>query len=190
MAKIGMTKAQRMAARWAPADGQREDFPQLDVTLWRYVKNGHYVACAYRGAKAKPDFHLRFGTPTDRENYIGQWLETAKREVEGRAKFKADYREQSEQFFASLQLGDIFYYTGGYEQTNAYFFEVVGSVKAGSAVVRPVEQNTVESAPQAMRGYAIPCKGKYGGPEQVFRTTKRIPTKWKEGQQVSVTWYG
>ena len=56
MAKLGMTKEEMIAARWAPADGQREDFPLLGVVLWRYVKNDRAMACAYQGAKEKPVF--------------------------------------------------------------------------------------------------------------------------------------
>ena len=190
MAKIGMTKEETKAARWAPANGQREDFPQIDVVLWRYEKEGRAMACAYRGAKEKPEFNFRFESPDARERYLVQWLDDITRQVEKRAKAKADYKARSAQFFESLQMGDIFYYTGGWEQTNAYFFEVVGPIKARSVVVRPVEQDAVESAPQAMRGHATPCKGKFSGAEQVFKTTKLIPTKWKEGDRVSVSWYG
>lgn len=190
MAKIGMTKAQRLAARWAPADGQREDVPDLDVVIWRYAKDGWAFACAYVGAKSKTAFHLRFRSPEDRESHIKSWLEGIRGTAAMRAAFKEDYKARAAQFLASLQLGDIFYYTGGWEQTNAYFFEVVGPVKGGSVVVRPIEQDTLERTPQAMSGHATPCKGKYSGPEQVFRTTKLIPTKWKEGERVSVTWYG
>ena len=67
-----------------------------------------------------------------------------------------------------VQVGDIFYSSWGYDQTNVDFYEVTGLTGA-SVRVRPIAA-TIESSSGTGQDYLMPVPGSYKGPE----FTKRI----------------
>lgn len=185
-----MTKAERLAARWEPIDGVRNDHPALDAVVWFYESSGRPAACAYQGGKQAPAFNGNFETPERRNNYVNDWLENLKRVKGVRAAAAAEFVIECDQFFAALTLGTVFYYTDGYEQTNAHFFQVVGRVTANAAVVQPIAHTKVESRPMSMSGHAVPVIGEFTGDLTIFKIKGAVPNIWKEDKPPRISWYG
>jgi hypothetical protein len=74
-----------------------------------------------------------------------------------------------------VKVGDIFYSSWGYDQTNVEFYEVV-RLTGASVVVREVAQQVERSSPP--QDYVVPVPGDYIGPEM----TKRIQNGGPDGK--------
>ena len=186
-----MPAAQRVAARWIPTGGQPETIEALGVVVWRYtVDDGRAAACVYIGTSARPAWNGPFPSVARREAYIEAWKQQLEREQGMRAGFREEREKEVTQFFNGLTVGTVFYLTGGYDQTNAQFYEVVGPAKAHSVPVRELRQTRIESAPMSMSGHAVPRQGEYASEVINWRSKKgRIPKIWEEGVKVSISWY-
>ena len=99
---------------------------------------------------------------------------------------------------APVKVGDIFYNSWGYDQTNIDWYQVVSLTKSGKSVkIRPIAGKIKESG--FMSGTTTPKKGKFTGPA----VTKRIgihngepylPSKYGwtglwDGEPKHVSWY-
>lgn len=188
--KNRMSKADRLAARWTPANGERKEYPDYEAVLWIYEHNGKAAACAYTGSAVRPTWNNLFPTPDRRDSYVADWLATMERAHTQRLHMAAQYNQQCADFFAALRVGAIFFTTGGYEQTSAQFYQVVGKVKGNRVAVRRITHTTVENAPQSMCGYALPCQDVFDGDVQIFKIKGAIPVIWKEENRVRISWYG
>lgn len=117
-----------------------------------------------------------------------QWKEERKREKDQR---KKDLVENT-------KVGDIFYDTWGYEQTNVTFMQVTS--KNGSTItLREIGSELVEDTGMD-QGYKMPCKDHFLIGKHYKEITKRIAsdrikiddvislTKW-HGKKVWSSWY-
>lgn len=78
------------------------------------------------------------------------------------------------------KVGDIFYSSWGYEQTNVEFYQVV-EVKGKNIIVREIAQNRMETG--FMSGNCSPIKDKFLNKET---TTKRVSAYINSGNQPQV----
>lgn len=96
----------------------------------------------------------------------------------------------------ALQVGDIIYYSWGYDQTNVDFFQVIKTT-AKSATIRPIKGKTIENG--FMSGNTTAIKGAFDGDaitkrikehngEQFFVFDYGIGRLW-DGRPVSCSWY-
>lgn len=97
-----------------------------------------------------------------------------------------------------VKVGDIFYNSWGYDQTNIDWYQVVGLTKSGKSVkIKPIAGKIKETG--FMSGTTTPKKGKFTGPA----VTKRVgihngepylPSKYGwtslwDGKPKYVSWY-
>lgn len=190
MVKTGKTKADRLAERWTPTNGIKFEYPALDAIVWKYESNGKAAACAYRGGSLAPVFNGGFPSPKRRDDYVDLWIQRLQHDKGVQAASKMQFVNDCAQFYAALKLGEIFYYTDGYEQTNAHFFQVVGRIKGNGVEVRSIAHTRIESAPLAMSGHAVPRKDEFTSDVMLFKIKGAVPTIWKEGKPVRISWYG
>lgn len=67
-----------------------------------------------------------------------------------------------------IQIGDLFYESWGYEQTNIDYYEVVGLKGKATAIIRPVKRDYVGG--YGWSGKCRPVPGEYTGPAHTVRT--------------------
>ena len=79
-------------------------------------------AIAFNGKASKPIWHYRFRSMEELDNYVNKSIENAKGREQSKADRKAQRRLTSEH---DIKVGDIFYTSWGYDQTNTEFYEVV-----------------------------------------------------------------
>ena len=88
----------------------------------------------------------------------GQQIEAAEKKDEGSGKTTKQSKPVERKH--SVKIGDIFYASWGYEQTNVNFFQVVELRGASSAIVRevhpPIVEETGVSSMSSDRVYGIP----------------------------------
>lgn len=82
-----------------------------------------------------------------------------------------------------VKVGDIFYSSWGYDQTNIDFYEVVGLTGA-SVKIRPIDKQTV-SNPHAPQVQVVPIPGAYIGDVM----TKRIKDGYQGRPAISISSY-
>ncbi len=190
MQKRLTTVSQRLAARWTPPGGQLETWEELGVVVCRYsTPDGRPAACVYKGSSVRPQWNGPFLSLARREAYITGWKHQLEREQGMRASFQHQFEHQLSAFYGALAIGAIFYVTDGYEQTNAHFYEVVGTPRGLAVSVRELHQDRIESKPMAMNGHAVPRPGDFSGEAIIWRKKSQLPKIWNEGDKVRISWY-
>lgn len=98
------------------------------------------------------------------KNFTGFTTTRGGEGVTGKGKVKKALEKES-----IVKVGDIFYNSWGYDQTNIDWYQVVALTKTGKSVkVRPIAGKIKETG--FMSGESTPIKGKFTGPA----VTKRL----------------
>lgn len=100
-------------------------------------------------------------------------------------------------FINPLQVGDILYYSWGYEQTNVDFYQVIGKTEK-SVKIQEIESKTVENG--FMSGNTTALKDVFKNKEVMSKRVKEycgqpfvsfdygVGNKW-DGRPMSCSWY-
>lgn len=181
-------------SRFIPENAETRDFPAAAVVAYCYQSAKGPAFVAYKGRQSKPARFYAFPSAERRDANLADYVAMeAKNE---------DFKRARRQTGHGLAVGDIVYSSWGYEQTNVDFFEVVRVPSERSAVVRKIEQDTIESAPGSMSGKTTPKPGKFEATAKEAthraaglhclnggKSSRGNLSKW-EGRPVGVSWYG
>jgi hypothetical protein len=104
--------------------------------------------------------------------------------------------QKRDKFFKSLNVGDIIYTQWGYEQTNAFFYQITKKSGKSTLFLREIEKLTKEIGELSRPGTAEPIKNKFKGDE--FKKVLRdefVNFQYGYGylyqnKPISVSWYG
>lgn len=111
----------------------------------------NYVAVIYQAtpkgyyAKEKIVFNYRFKSEEDREKYVNEYLAKFERYEKEKQERIEKRKEAQKNLVNPYKVGDIFYDSWGYDQTNIDFYQVIG-VSKKSVKLMPIGQIYVESA--------------------------------------------
>jgi len=84
------------------------------------------VAKGFSGKRAKPDFYYNFKTPETMKAYLDKYVEYYKDKEAYKEKKKAEKKAAIEKAATEVAPGDIYYTSGGYDQTDVHFYKVLG----------------------------------------------------------------
>ena len=94
------------------------------------------IAVAWSGKRSKYDWYYRFRDKKQMDKYISDYF----CKLDDRARLKIERKEQKKkeklEFFDSIQVGDIFVDSWGYDQTNVDFYKVTKKLKASIKIVK------------------------------------------------------
>lgn len=126
----------------AEARGVTPETPEgTDLVIYRFTnQRGKPSALVYQGRAGKPLYWYFYASEEQRERRVQDTIQT-RREVLQR---KEQELQQKREWRHSAKVGDVLYFTWGYDQTNAEFFQVV-AVGDKTIAVRPLKQKVVES---------------------------------------------
>ena len=96
---------------------------------------------AFSGKRSKPDFYYNFKTEQSRETYVQEYLQ-GKLEMSEWKQQQQDKRILTEN---PVKVGDIFYTSWGYDQTNVEFYQII-DVKGQFATLKQICAQTVEGS--------------------------------------------
>lgn len=113
-----------------------------------YERNAHPILLSWTGSKTKPN-HYRYSSKEIRQNVIDKILETSKKE------------ESSPKDASSVNIGDIFVSSWGYDQTNVDFYEVIEKRGKCTLFLRRINQTRYFES--EMSGKCSPIRGEYIG---------------------------
>ena len=116
--------------------------------------------------KSKCVYNYRFSKETDRDI----WVERVSAQMRDEITAKAERAQAKKNLVNPYKVGDLFYDSWGYDQTNIDFYQVV-RVTQKSCVVRPIGKVRIEET--GWLSYRVrPRKDHFTGDEQ----TKRVNT--------------
>jgi|SRR3569832_224332 len=106
-----------------------------NAVVYTYTnKSGAPAALAFKPKAFKPSWHYRFRDETRRAQACREFFDR----VNARRSMVKDTADKRKAFTHSVQVGDIYRTSWGYDQTNVEFFEVT-EVKGKYAVLREIE---------------------------------------------------
>lgn len=126
-----------------------------------------YFAKKYRSTpkgkylKEKCEYYYRYSNPVDRDSRINADIESLKRQEVQKQAVKEKLADMKKNFQNPFKVGDLFYDSWGYDQTNIDFYQIV-EVGRASVKLSKIKQIYLESAGD-MCEYVAPAKDDFVG---------------------------
>ena len=145
----------KLMGRYIPK-GYAKVTPKDAPSLVFYIgeTNGRFYGLAYWGKANKPLWHHRFISVSSRAQQMAETVANYKSHQER----TATRREARKAFVHTVQVGDIYRTSWGYDQTNVEFFEVV-EVRGKHAVLREIASASEDDGHGSER--CVPQSGAY-----------------------------
>jgi hypothetical protein len=97
----------------------------------------------FSGRRSKPDNSYKFKTEADRAEWINKKIKQIDEMKKRKDAWNAEKKAKKQALLESVKVGDVFYASWGYEQTNIDYYQVVGKKgqtltfrKIGSEIVK------------------------------------------------------
>lgn len=140
------------------------------------------AAIAFSGKRNKPDWNYRFRDEERLTLHVREYVEGLKK----RAEEKGARRMAAKEWRHSVEVGDIFRSSWGYDQTNIDYYEVTKIIGKAYVEIGEINQLSVETL--SMQGQCVPVPGSFA--TEPDYTQEKIdgeyPYKLKEARRVKV----
>jgi hypothetical protein len=139
--------------------------PALDCWIaWKLTEAGHCLLLTYYGAAAKPRANYRFKNQEAAEKWLAEDLQCLRDREERKAAEEVERKSARKKTAADFySVGDVFYTSWGYDQTNVEFYQIT-ELKPRSVIVRQVAENCSDHG-QPGGGKTQPRRFEFCGPE-------------------------
>lgn len=163
-----------------------------DAVAYIYAVCDAPYAAIFYGKQARPFSHYRYRSTERRDKAVSDAFASRQASLAAKANWKAERTAKADAFRAEIQVGDIFHYSFGYDETHHVFYEVT-ELKGKYATVRPIEQAQRELG-YDNRHRCMPQSGAFcGEPQRVLIQDGRIAvdrhhhaSKWNTGRVAGV----
>jgi hypothetical protein len=100
-------------------------------------------AMGFSGKRAKYDFYYEFKSSEKMKEFLAQWIDKYFKREKYNKELKAKKKAAIEEKAKSIKVGDIYYTSWGYDQTNIDFYKVL-DIKGKKATLVKVGKNRVQ----------------------------------------------
>jgi hypothetical protein len=139
-----------------------------DLGLLKVLRNDTPCTVKIWKPKAKNPFaNYRFKSIEDREQYIKTQLENMREHERLKAEWKAK-RKATPELLNTVNVGDIFHYSWGYDQTQCEFYQIVEK-KGCYALLKEIGQETVAGSEGFMCDHRIAKKDAFINNAKIIR---------------------
>lgn len=118
------------------------------------IADNKYILFTFENTKGEPCakvqtvrgrvlWQYKFQTPENRDKYAVAQCEQLEQNEQKRAEYNQAAKQRQNEQVAALKVGDIFYTSWGYDQTNTDFFKVV-KISGKRITVRQLAANRIE----------------------------------------------
>jgi hypothetical protein len=129
--------------------------------MW-YIARANQPTPKGKYSNYKNIWAYRFRTVLERDQYVAKYIEQAEARLK-RVQDDKDARKAATKAAVNpFKVGDLFYDSWGYDQTNIDFYQVVGVGKM-SVVIREIASKGVEGTQGFMCEDVVPMKGVFTG---------------------------
>ena len=136
-----------------------------DLAIWTFTNSkGRPAAIDFQGNQGRPLWYLYFHSEAERSSHIEHTVKTRREAIERKRQEMEDRRNYQH----SMQVGDVYYTSWGYDQTNVDFYEVT-DLRGKMVAFRAIGSEIVDG-----NGYqenVVPRKGHYISPPMLVRPT-------------------
>ena len=122
---------------------------------------GMPAAMVFTAKAVRPIWHYRFQTPEKREETVKAFFAKLRAQVQAKQEAKGKSKAAAIAMASTLEVGDIFHYSFGYDETHHCFVEIV-EIKGRMATVRPISKAS-EDLGYDYRHRCAPQSGVYTG---------------------------
>jgi len=127
-----------------PTHGIKIEQKETKDLVYLYTTTaGTYIMLRYQGRKRKPTSHYRYKTKKQRlislKKILNQRLELHKKDLA----IKAERKEELKKLFDSVEVGNIFKCSWGYDQTNVDFYQLI-DLKGATGTFREIASKSVK----------------------------------------------
>jgi len=165
-----------------------------DLAVWRWDVGGKPAAIMFQGKSNTPLWRYGFTSVEEREEKIEAYAAARRTSLAAKSKAQVDRNN----YVHNVKIGDVFYTSWGYDQTNVDFYQVT-DVIGKQVVIREIESTTVsDNGPGTHR--VGPNKGHFIANKAPMRKLPKGSTGsayltidghsaslWKEGESVYST---
>lgn len=124
-------------------------------------ESGKFYAAIFYGKQAKPVAHYRYRSVAEREASVKRHFEGRRAALAAKEQRKEAGKSEAEKFAQAIEVGDIFYTSWGYDQTNIDYYEIT-SVSGQTVTVRKVAMSS-EDLGYDWRYKCVPQSGQFIG---------------------------
>lgn len=128
-----------------------------DLSIWTWTTAGKLYGIAFQAKSTTPLWYHQFRSEEQLAEHVQRSIQSRRGSLERKEETVAKRRA----FAPTVQPGDIYYTSGGYDETHVSFYEVV-KVSGKSAEVRKVASRVVSS--EAGSDYVAAVPGRFIGP--------------------------
>ena len=121
---------------YIPKGGVRVADKNSTAVCYMIGKDKYHVVMGFAGKRQKPDFHYRFPTLENAQAYVAKFFKDTQAAEDHKAQTKQRNTERLAKMREMIDVGDIYYTSWGYDQTNIDFYLVVDRTAATVEVVK------------------------------------------------------
>ncbi len=152
---------------------EREAATVNDRGLRVLVTDSPPVAKIWAPKGTKPATHYRFRTIAARDAYVTQYTSNYAEVMDSKQSRRDALKARNSQHADVVDVGHVFVWSWGYDQTNIEYFQVIA--KSGQTVtVRPICQSTIPGSEQFMCEHVKPMLGHFIEAEPPIRKRVQI----------------
>lgn len=133
-----------------------------EFELTDLVARCHKPTPKAKWANRKLVFAHKFKSNQERDLYVENFLKRKNDALVAKAKSKEEAKIRNASKAKEVQVGDIFVYSFGYDQTNVSFYQVVEKPSSATAIIRPIGYESLETTSWASE-YVRPVKDSFVG---------------------------
>jgi hypothetical protein len=138
-----------------------------DAVAYISEHSGKLYGMVFWGDQSKPVANYRYRNAAEREKSIGDYFKRRQEIIAHKANRKAEAKAKAIEFRASVEVGDIFHYSFGYDETHHVFYEIT-EIQGRHAIVRRIAQAQKDLG-YDWRHECMPQSGKFiGEPKRVL----------------------
>jgi len=130
----------------------------------------YYVVTVFKGRQNKPYARYRYNDMQKAGVAIDKFVDKIKKDYEAKDKWAQENKRRKQVVAENIKIGDIFYTSWGYDQTNVDMYQVIEK-KPSSVVVREIALETVPGTEGFMSSDVRPIKDHFIGAPFVARVT-------------------
>jgi len=119
------------------------------------IADSKYILFTFENSKGEPCakvqtvrgrvlWQYKFQSPENRDKYAVTQCEQLEQNEQKRAEYKQAAKERQSEVIAALKVGDIFYTSWGYDQTNIEFFKIV-KISGKRITVKELRQRATQT---------------------------------------------
>jgi len=140
---------------YIPKDSVMVKDPNSEAIAYINKEGEKPFAMLFAGKRSKYDKYYSFKTEERRDEYVAEFFNNIKSHNDWKETRKAEKAEALIESLKSVKVGDIYYTSWGYDQTNIDFYEIVGKAGKKSFLVQEVGSLT-EAGEHPSYNYVTP----------------------------------